>query len=315
MPFNIYPGVDPEDYKFPPLIRQSMALYEELIAAFSGKYLEQDVADHKANKTNPHAVTKVQVGLNNVDNTSDSDKPVSKAQQDALNLKANAASPAFTGTPTGLMKAHVGLSSVDNTSDAAKPVSTAQAALFVPRFKASTDYIAGQQIVNPTNDVVSALSNFTSTESYNAANWTTPASIGSIGKGLIATVNTPGQMSPINTSEQVVDSMSISVIAGRWYEASFVFFSTSSMASLGLKWSLKTSATTDNTVAGTIMDSGGCYTSTVAGGGISHFVNAHWQAANTETLKLKCTLMISYGSGTVTVAKRRLTLTDEGAQF
>jgi hypothetical protein len=38
------------------------------------------------------------------------------------------ASPAFTGTPTGITKAHVGLGNVDNTADSAKPVSTAQAA-------------------------------------------------------------------------------------------------------------------------------------------------------------------------------------------
>lgn len=43
-------------------------------------------------------------------------------------IYAPLASPAFTGTPTGITKAHVGLGSVDNTSDAAKPVSTAQAA-------------------------------------------------------------------------------------------------------------------------------------------------------------------------------------------
>jgi hypothetical protein len=43
-------------------------------------------------------------------------------------LKAPLASPAFTGTPTGITKAHVGLGNVDNTSDEAKPVSTAQQA-------------------------------------------------------------------------------------------------------------------------------------------------------------------------------------------
>jgi hypothetical protein len=69
---------------------------------------------------------KASVGLGSVDNTSDAAKPVSTAQQTALNLKANLASPAFTGTPTGITKAHVGLGSVDNTADTAKPVSTAQ---------------------------------------------------------------------------------------------------------------------------------------------------------------------------------------------
>lgn len=44
--------------------------------------------------------TKALVGLSNVDDTSDANKPVSTAQQTALNLKANLASPALTGTPT-----------------------------------------------------------------------------------------------------------------------------------------------------------------------------------------------------------------------
>jgi hypothetical protein len=40
------------------------------------------------------------IGLGSVNNTSDAGKPVSTAQQTALDLKANIASPALTGTPT-----------------------------------------------------------------------------------------------------------------------------------------------------------------------------------------------------------------------
>ena len=40
------------------------------------------------------------LGLNNVNNTSDLSKPISTATQTALDLKANLASPALTGTPT-----------------------------------------------------------------------------------------------------------------------------------------------------------------------------------------------------------------------
>ena len=43
---------------------------------------------------------KTAVGLGNVDNTSDSGKPISTAQASALALKAPLASPIFTGTPT-----------------------------------------------------------------------------------------------------------------------------------------------------------------------------------------------------------------------
>jgi hypothetical protein len=48
----------------------------------------------------PTGIVKGDVGLGNVDNTSDTNKPVSTAQQTALNLKADLASPTFTGTPT-----------------------------------------------------------------------------------------------------------------------------------------------------------------------------------------------------------------------
>jgi hypothetical protein len=44
------------------------------------------------------ALTKSSVGLTNVDNTTDANKPVSTATQAALDLKANLAGPTFTGT-------------------------------------------------------------------------------------------------------------------------------------------------------------------------------------------------------------------------
>jgi len=47
-----------------------------------------------------------------------------------LALKADLASPTFTGTVSGITKAMVGLGAVDNTSDANKPISVAQQGLF-----------------------------------------------------------------------------------------------------------------------------------------------------------------------------------------
>jgi hypothetical protein len=44
---------------------------------------------HVSATNNPHSVTKAQVGLGNVDNTSDANKPVSTATQTALDLKLN----------------------------------------------------------------------------------------------------------------------------------------------------------------------------------------------------------------------------------
>ncbi len=76
--------------------------------------------------TTPTGIVKGDVGLGNVDNTSDANKPVSTATQTALDLKAPLANPTFTGTVAGITKTMVGLGNVDNTADTAKPVSTAQ---------------------------------------------------------------------------------------------------------------------------------------------------------------------------------------------
>jgi len=58
-----------------------------------------NVVTSVASKTGDVSLVKGDVGLGNVDNTADSAKPVSTAQQTALDLKANLASPTFTGTP------------------------------------------------------------------------------------------------------------------------------------------------------------------------------------------------------------------------
>lgn len=60
-----------------------------LVSEVEGKAEQSDLATHEADTDNPHAVTKAQVGLGNVDNTSDMAKPVSTAQQAALDSKAD----------------------------------------------------------------------------------------------------------------------------------------------------------------------------------------------------------------------------------
>ena len=51
---------------------------------------------HLTSKSNPHEVTKAQVGLDNVDNTSDVDKPISTLMQQALDAEATARQNADT---------------------------------------------------------------------------------------------------------------------------------------------------------------------------------------------------------------------------
>ena len=83
-------------------------------------------------------ISATMVGLSNVDNTSDINKPIGLSTQTALDLKANSsdlvtglalkagtASPTFTGIVSGITPTMVGLANVNNTSDANKPISLA----------------------------------------------------------------------------------------------------------------------------------------------------------------------------------------------
>lgn len=68
-------------------LRTELKTYVDDLIANTGSdvtALETKVNNHIANKSNPHTVTKTQVGLGNVNNTSDANKPVSTAQATAI---------------------------------------------------------------------------------------------------------------------------------------------------------------------------------------------------------------------------------------
>lgn len=68
-------------------LRTELKTYVDDLIADTGSdvtALETKVNNHIANKSNPHTVTKTHVGLGNVNNTSDADKPVSTAQATAI---------------------------------------------------------------------------------------------------------------------------------------------------------------------------------------------------------------------------------------
>jgi len=74
----------------------------------------------------------------------------------ALGTKAPLASPAFTGTVTGIDKTMVGLANVDNTTDALKPISTAtQTALNLKAPLASPTFTG--TVVLPDNTITNAM--------------------------------------------------------------------------------------------------------------------------------------------------------------
>lgn len=101
-------------------------------------------------------LTKSAAGLGNVDNTSDLSKPISTAQQDALDLKQNSLGSGETWqylrgdkTWATLDSSAVSLGNVDNTSDVNKPISTAtQAALDAKATTSETMLLSGNQTVN-----------------------------------------------------------------------------------------------------------------------------------------------------------------------
>jgi hypothetical protein len=95
-------------------------------------------------------VTKAHVGLADVDNTADTAKPVSTAQQTALDLKAPIASPTFTGTVSGINATMVGLGNVNNTADADKPVSTAAQTALDSKLASATAATTYAPIASPT---------------------------------------------------------------------------------------------------------------------------------------------------------------------
>lgn len=111
--------------------------YGQSIAESAGKINAITVngtAQTVEDKTAKIIVNKSTVGLGNVNNTSDNDKPVSSAQASAIADAKQAGTTAQANldahisnkeNPHEVTKSQVGLSDVDNTSDVNKPISTA----------------------------------------------------------------------------------------------------------------------------------------------------------------------------------------------
>ena len=106
-------------------LRTELKTYVDDLIANTGSdvtALETKVNNHIANKSNPHAVTKTQVGLGNVNNTSDANKPVSTAQASAIADAKAAGTAAQTSinnhagrkdNPHSVTRAQLGLATTD----------------------------------------------------------------------------------------------------------------------------------------------------------------------------------------------------------
>ena len=76
-----------------------LVLGETESTAFRGDF-GQIAYEHSGLTGNPHGTTKADIGLGNVENTKDADKPISTATQQALNNKQDKITHG-TATPTG----------------------------------------------------------------------------------------------------------------------------------------------------------------------------------------------------------------------
>ena len=86
----------------------------EAVEAIPGE--DPAVANHVSDKNNPHGVTAEQVGLGNVDNTSDADKPVSTAQAEAIAEAKQTGTNAMTAAENAAQKAQEASDKVDAIS-------------------------------------------------------------------------------------------------------------------------------------------------------------------------------------------------------
>lgn len=64
-------------------------MWRHIVTKFNNYVPIEALDNHIENQKNPHNVTKYQVGLSNVDNTSDLEKPISDATLEALSKKAD----------------------------------------------------------------------------------------------------------------------------------------------------------------------------------------------------------------------------------
>lgn len=150
--------------------------------ALSDVFESQDAAGSVETGKSNFSALKTVLSLENVDDTSDANKPVSTAQQAALDLKADVASPTFTGTVSGITSSMVGLGNVDNTSDVNKPVSTLQAASIATKqatLVSGTNIktVGGSSLVGSGNVVVPITVKVTISSAQILALFTTPITL------------------------------------------------------------------------------------------------------------------------------------------
>ena len=139
--------------------------------------VQTNLETHINNKTNPHEVTKAQVGLGNVDNTADTDKPISTATQTALDAKfslteGNSLKTTADSLPDRII-AYIPGSSIDATDE-------------------TVSITEGTQYVDKSNGVYGSLKQSTVTKTLTAATTTKAGVLTAADKVKIDKITTTG---------------------------------------------------------------------------------------------------------------------------
>lgn len=155
-------------------------------------------------------VAKADVGLGNVDNTSDATQNSATATLTNKTLT----SPVIN-TPTGIVKADVGLGNCDNVADASKPVSSAQLTALNGKVALSTFTTKGDIVGATASATVARLGVGSNNQVLTAdSSTTTGMKWASAAAGTVSSVsNVDGTLTVTGTSTDPVVSISAAVIA------------------------------------------------------------------------------------------------------
>jgi len=136
------------------------------------------LSGHADSTSNPHGVTKAQVGLGNVDNTADSAKPVSTAQAAAIadakkagtdaqtNLNTHTAN---TDNPHSVTKAQVGLGNVPNVATNDQTPTYTQASTLANLTSGEKLSVSFGKIMKAITDLISHIGNKSNPHGVTAA--------------------------------------------------------------------------------------------------------------------------------------------------
>ena len=178
---------------------------EKLSTSF-GKIMKAiaDLISHISNKTNPHGVTKAQLGIGNIDNTSDANKPVSTAQATAIADAKNAGTNAQTNltahtnnksNPHEVIKAQLGLDNVPTVATNDQVPTYAQASTL-------TNLVSGEKLSTSFGKIMKAIADLIS----HLANKANPHEVTKTQLGLGNVDNTSDANKPISTAQASVNA-------------------------------------------------------------------------------------------------------------